>query len=119
MAFNQIRIYSTGKSEWSETPAWQMAIWILSVPRAGPFFARARGCSGISFLIWGLVLREIARVDVAIYEMLTETANSGGRENRSRPKLDEDVDGDAHLGCGNGRAMAGDRFMALGLGWRV
>ena len=83
------------------------------------FFARARRCSEISFLLRGLELREIARVGVAIYEMLTETANSGGRENRSRPKLDEDVDGDAHLGCGNGRAMAGDRFTALGLGWRV
>ena len=64
------------------------------------FFSRVRGggCSEISFLIRGFGLREIARVGVAIYEMLTETANSGGRGNLSRRKLDEDVDVDSHLG---------------------
>ena len=102
MAYNQIRIYSAAKSEWPETPTWQMAIRALSAPRAGFFFARARGCSEISFLIRGFELREIARVEDAIYEMLTETANSGGRGNLSPSKLDEDVDGDAHLGFGNG-----------------
>ena len=84
-------------------------------PPRGFFFARSRGGSELPSLIRGLGLREIARVDVAIYEMSTKTANSGGWENLSRPKLDENVDVVAHLGCGNWRAMAGSRFIALGL----